>query len=127
MQETLPPDIVRKTDTHALGRWCYYLAAWAQTKLELEKQQHFYETKSKQGDTLLRVHPRSKRLLELERVPVALEDRFWLNIASRHSVLNRLFANTPPAPPAAEGEDPPADGTPDSPLGYLLASDKKPN
>lgn len=96
--EYLPPNIVRQTDTDALGRWATWLNIWVTCKLALDGKQHWYTTSSEHSPEIHREHPLAKRMDKAEAHLITLEDRLCLNIVARNNVMHRLF-NMPGAHP----------------------------
>ena len=135
---TLPANIVRASDVHAIARWATWLYVWTSCKLKLDGKAHWYESESKHGK-FLREHPIAKRMNQAEAHLVTLEDRLGLNIVARNSIVHRLFQMPGAHPggmfvddPRADetpGTDPPTDAPgpmemPQSPLGFLQQASK---
>lgn len=134
--ESLPGNVARRSDTHAIARWATWLNIWVAAKLKLDGKAHWYESESKHG-RLFREHPLSRRLNQAETHLVVLEDRLGLNIVARNNIVHRLFQMPGPPPGGLFGDEraddktdvPIADdGVPEpeaiSPLGFLQTAGK---
>lgn len=131
--ETLPANVARKSDIHAIARWAVWLNIWVTAKLRLDGKEHYYESESKHGK-FLREHPVSRKMDKAEAHLITLEDRLCLNIVARNNVVHRLFQmpaahpggmfgeDEAPARPARKDEGP--EPLPVSPLGFLQTSGK---
>ena len=96
----LPPNLVRRSDLNALGRWAAWLCVWVTCKLALDGKKHWYTTTSEHSPEIHREHPLAKRMDKAEAHLVTLEDRLCLNIQARNNVMHRIL-NAPPAHPGA--------------------------
>lgn len=134
--ESLPGNVARRSDTHAIARWATWLNIWVSAKLKLDGKAHWYESESKHGK-FLREHPISKRMHQAETHLVSLEDRLGLNIVARNNIVHRLFQMPGPPPGGLFGDDRqdekndqpiPIDGVAEpevlSPLGFLQQAGK---
>lgn len=130
---SLPANIARKSDVHAMARWATWLRIWIDSKLALDGNSFYYENDSKHSK-FWREHPFSKTMSNAEAKLITLEDRLGLNVVARNNVVNKLFS-MPAPPPGSFADDtaqPDADSKkkkpvilPDaSPLGFLLAAGK---
>lgn len=133
----LPPNMVRKSDVWAIGRWAHWMTVWATNKLLLDGNAHWYTSESNHG-SLHRDHPIAKRMDRAEGHLISLEDRIGLNIVARNNIVHKLF-NMPNSAPPGElfKDDLPADKDvplvpDDSAIGFLARArmpipDGKPN
>ncbi len=107
--ESLPANVARRSDVHAIARWATWLHVWVSSKLKLDGKAHWYESESKHGK-FLREHPISKRMHQAEAHLISLEDRLGLNIVARNNIVHRLFQMPGPPPGGLFGDDKMDDG-----------------
>lgn len=137
----LPPNLVRRSDLNALGRWAAWLCVWVTCKVALDGKKHWYTTSSEHSPEIHREHPLAKRMDKAEAHLVTLEDRLCLNIVARNNVMHRIL-NAPPAHPGAglfaddepneadkgktddSAQMPPPETTDHDPLGFMERAGK---
>src|SRR5262245_46625763 len=108
---SLPANILRRSDTHAIARWAVWLRVWVAAKQSLDGKAHWYESESRHGK-FLREHPISKRMHAAEQHLITLEDRLGLNVVSRNNIVHRLFQMPAAHPGGMFGDEKPDDGSP---------------